>query len=266
MTYPILPVEWESRFFGFPIGSAELPADYSPQLLEESLHRARQRFRLIYLTLMDEGPEQLVMDGVSAPCYDRRITMKKSVSKNVPPLDARVRSYTSSFCSPALERLAIQSGTMTRFKRDPELSAQFERLFLTWINYAVSGELADSIWTWREDGKHIGLVTIRCARRMNPETGHLEREGRIGMLAVDPQFRRRGIGTQLFEACDFWCSSLDIPTAAIVTQKENEPTISLCNKLGFRKTHSETIYHFWSPGWIYDVHRGWLCRNFARTG
>lgn len=266
MTYPISLVEWESRFFGFPIGSVELPADYSSSLLEESLRVARQRYRLIYMTLMDEGPEELLFDDVPAPCYDRRITMKKAVPKNVPHLDPRVRSYTSSFCSPTLERLAIQSGTMTRFKRDPELSTQFERLFLTWINYAVSGELADSIWTWYENGKHIGLVTIRCAKRVHPETGQLEREGRIGMLAVDPQFRRRGIGTQLFEACDFWCSSLDIPTSAIVTQKENAATIALCEKIGFQKTHSESIYHYWSPGWVYDVHRGWLCRGLVKTG
>ncbi len=260
MTYPVSLVEWESRFFGFPVGSVEIPADYSPSLLEESMRIARQRFRVIYMMLQDEGPETLLLDDVPARCYDRRLTMKKAVPDNVPSLDSRVRSYTSTFCTPMLERLAILSGTMTRFSRDPELSTQFERLFLTWINYAVSGGMTDSIWTWYEESQHVGLVTIRCAQRIHPKTGELEKEGRLGMLAVDPKFRRRGIGTQLFEASDFWCSALGIPTASIVTQKDTEATIA-CTQLGFHQTSSETIYHYWSPGWLYDFRRGWLCRK-----
>jgi GNAT superfamily N-acetyltransferase len=150
---------------------------------------------------------------------------------------------------------------MTRFRRDPELSPQFERLYLTWINLAVTKELADSIWTWYENGQHLGLVTIRCAKRINPETGQPEREGRIGMLAVDSHHRGRGIGSGLFGACDYWCSSLDIPVNAIITQKDNEATIDLCEKLGFQKDLESSVYHYWSPGWLYDVHRGWCCQN-----
>jgi GNAT superfamily N-acetyltransferase len=86
----------------------------------------------------------------------------------------------------------------------------------------------------------------------------MEKEGRIGMLSVDSQHRQRGIGTHLFEACDFWCSSLDIPVAAIATQKDNVPVISLCEKLGFQQDHEDAVYHYWSPGWIYDAHRGWI--------
>lgn len=265
MSYPVTLAEWESRFYGFPIGNVELPADYSPDLLEESFRSARSRFRLICVTLLKDGPENLPMSDAPCPCYDRKITFKKSVPRNVRPLDSHVVSYTSTFCNRDLERLAVQSGAMSRFSRDPELSMQFERLFLTWINYCVSGELADSIWTWKESNEHVGLVTIRCAKRINPENGQFEREGRIGMLAVDAAYRRRGIGTQLFEACDFWCSSLGIPQVSLVTQKENDATIALLEKLGFEQTREESVYHYWTPGWVYDVHRGWIRRRLAKV-
>ena len=225
------------------------------------MRAARQRFRLIYMTHLGEGPEQLFFDEVPAQCYDRRQTMKKAVPHNVLEFAPKIVAYKSTFCTPVLERLAILSGTMTRFRRDPELSTQFERLFLTWINYAVSGGLTDNIWTWLEDAKPIGMVTIRCAQRVHPESGELEREGRIGMLAVDPGFRHRGIGRKLLEACDFWCSSLSVPNSTLVTQRDNAATLSLCEKLGFYKTNAETIYHYWSPGWAYDFRRGWLCRH-----
>ena len=260
MTYPLIPVEWESRFFGFPIGNIELPADYSSKSLDESLRRGQKIYRLIYVTLNKIGPAELPTSGAPCLCYDRNLTFKKSVPDNVPSLDTHVKAYTSSFCSKWLERLAVQSGVLTRFKQDPELATQYERLFLTWINYSVTGELADSIWTWREADKHVGLVTIRCVKHQNPDTGALEREGRIGMLAVDRDYRKQGIGTHLFDACDFWCSSLDIPVISIVTQEENEQTTALCEKLGYHLTDEESVYHYWSPGWVYDTRRGWIHR------
>jgi GNAT superfamily N-acetyltransferase len=77
------------------------------------------------------------------------------------------------------------------------------------------------------------------------------------MLAVDAAHRRKGIGTHLINVCDFWCSSLNIPVNALVTQRDNEPTIALCQNLGFRCDRETSVYHYWSPGWIYDTRRGW---------
>ena len=258
MIYPIDPDRWDTQFFGFPIGKLELPYDYAKEELEMTLQEAHTRYRLLFITIHGEGPDSLTLLGDRCPCYVRRLSFRKNVPRNVELFDSCVRAYTSTFCSSTLERLAVQSGTMTQFLQDPELAPHFERLFLTWINYAVTKELADSIWTWHENGQHIGLVTVRCARCVDPETGQMEREGRIGMLSVDAEHRRRGIGTNLIKACDFWCSSLDIPVSAIMTQKENEPTIALCKKLGFKQDHENSVYHYWSPGWIYDVRHGWM--------
>jgi GNAT superfamily N-acetyltransferase len=258
MTYPITPAQWESQFFSFPIGNIELPDRYDKEGLEETLREVHAKFRLVFVSVRGEGPDSLSLLGSRCPCYVRKLFFKKDVPKNIDLFDPCIRAYTSTFCTPALERLAVQSGTMTQFKHDPELAPHFEQLFLTWINFAVTKELADSIWTCYENGRHLGLVTIRSAKRVNPKTGQMEKEGRIGMLAVDAAHRRQGIGTHLIEACDFWCSSLDIPVNALATQKDNEPTIALCKKLGFQQDCETSIYHYWSPGWVYDARRGWI--------
>ncbi|MDR0520818.1 MAG: GNAT family N-acetyltransferase [Planctomycetaceae bacterium] len=261
MTYSIAAAEWDSRFFGFPIGNMEVPGTYSPEMLAETLRAAHTQYRLVTVSIRAECPDTLTIADYVCPCYVRQLSFKKDVQKSTVPVDANIKAYTSTFCSPALERLAIQSGMMTRFRQDPELSPYFEQLFLAWINFAVSKELADSIWTWYENGQHLGLVTIRSAKRLSPQTGQLEKEGRIGMLAVDSQHRRKGIGSRLFDVCEYWCSSLSIPVAAIVTQKDNEPVISLCRQFGFRQDHEDSVYHYWSPGWVYDTRRGWIVRE-----
>jgi len=258
MTYPITPAQWDSQFFSFPIGNVELPREYNKEQLETTLQEAHSKFRLIFVSVSGEGPDSLTLLGDQCPCYVRKLCFKKDVPKNIAwKGEPRIRAYTSTFCTPALERLAVQSGTMTQFRQDPELAPHFEQLFLTWINFAVTKELADSIWTCYEDGKYLGLVTIRSAKQVNLATGQMEKEGRIGMLAVDAEHRRKGIGTSLIGACDYWCSSLNIPFHAIVTQKDNEPTLALCKKLGFKQDRETSVYHYWSPGWVYDARKGW---------
>jgi ribosomal protein S18 acetylase RimI-like enzyme len=258
MSYSVSPVLWESSFFAFPIGRLELPADYSADQLEASLYNNQNKFRLICISLASSGPDSLPVCGGECICFDRRLRLTKPVPHNVVSLDSHVRAYTSTFCSKWLEQLAVQSGQLSRFKRDPELSTHFERLFLTWINYSVSGDFADSIWTWREGSRHVGLVTIRCIRRQVNEHGEFERDGCIELLAVDSQYRRRGIGTHLFDACDFWCSSLAMKNVMLTTQLENEQTIKLCEKIGYKKAEEATVYHYWNSGWVYDTRRGWI--------
>ena len=257
MTYSITPAHWDSQFFSFPIGNVELLRDYSKEDLEATLYEAHTKYRLLFISVSGEGPDLLTLHGNRCPCYARKLFFKKDVPQRVDLFDRHIRAYTSTFCTPALERLAVQSGTMTQFRQDPEIALHFEQLFLTWINFAVSRELADSIWTYHENGQHLGLVTVRSAKHVDPASGQVAKEGRIGMLAVDSAHRRQGIGTELIKACDYWCSSLNIPVNAIATQKDNESSIALCTKLGFQRDRETSIYHYWSPGWIYDIRKGW---------
>ena len=258
MTYPITPARWDSQFFSFPIGNVELPEEYDKKILETTLQEAHKKYRLLFVSVRGEGPETMSLLAHQCPCYVRKLFFKKDVPQLTDSYDSRIRPYTSTFCSPALERLAVQSGMMTQFRLDPVLAPHFEQLFLTWINFAVSKELADSIWTWHENGQHLGLATIRSAKQVDAATGQVEKEGRIGMFAVDSKHRRKGIGTQLIKACDFWCSSLGIPTNALATQKDNESAVALCKHLGFKQDRETAVYHYWSPDWIYDSHKGWI--------
>lgn len=263
MHYQVDRIEWDSSFLGYPVGLLELPPRYDEERFRKLLLEHQRTFRLIFVTLEADGPDTLPTPDAPCICYDRKLVFKKRIAdipKPMPPVDPHIKPYTSPICTKQMEQLAIKSGRHSRFKKDPELSPQYERLFLTWINNSVSGGLADAIWTWREDGRILGLVTIRCAKRIHPGTGVVEREARVGMLSVHDEHRRRGIGTALLDACDFWCDSLGIPCASLITQVDNEAVCALCDKQGYTRETEESVYHYWCPHWGYNPHRGW-CRS-----
>lgn len=257
MIYQIEHHEWDSTFLGYPVGAVRLSGGYDEAKLQATLREAQRHLRLVFVYLEARGPDRLPSPDAPCVCYDRKVVFKKAIPSSPTPVNPHIKAYTSPICTRQMESLAIKSGRHSRFQKDPELSPQYERLFLTWINNSVCSGLSDSIWTWRDQGKILGLMTLRIAKRVHPETGNRERETRVGMLAVHDEYRRQGIGTALLDVCDFWCDSLDIPVASLATQADNEAACALCLKQGYSLSTEESVYHYWSPYWGYNPHRGW---------
>ena len=54
----------------------------------------------------------------------------------------------------------------------------------------------------RENGELVGWALCKSNKLVGPELGRFQNRGGIGGLCVHPQFQRRGIGTQLLQACE----------------------------------------------------------------
>ncbi len=258
MNYTIFPVDWDSRFFGFPVGRINLGSDFSRETLDATLRQGKSEFRLIYVFLKENGPNEI--EGLEAPCvcYDRKLVYEKTVSSIAPELDSRLRLYTETACTKRLETLAVISGQQSRFRKDPLILPFYEQLFLTWINNATLGGTADAIWVWQgDDGKPSGLATTRVVKQTNPQTGQTVKDGRIGMLAVEEKYRGRGVGSSLIKACEYWGISAGLDKTSLAVPADCPAYVRLCDKAGYAAGSEVSVYHFWSPHWAYNPHQGW---------
>lgn len=262
MNYTIFPVEWDTKFFGFPIGRINLTPGFSQEQLAETLKAGKRDFRLIYVFLKDRGPDEI--PGLEAPCvcFDRKRVYEKVLEKSAPELDPRLRLYTESACTKRLEALAVISGYHSRFFKDPKIQPFYEQLFLTWINNSVLGGTADAIWIWKgDDGKPSGLATVRVVRNSDPDSGKITKEARIGMIAVEEKYRGRGAATNLLKACEYWSISLDLSKTSMLAPADIPEYCRICEKAGYSPGTEVSVYHYWTPGWIYNPKFGWRAEH-----
>ncbi len=258
MSYIIFPVEWDTKFFGFPVGRLNLSADFSQDKLNETLRQGKKDYRLIYIFLKEKGPNEFANLEAPCHCYDRKVVFEKETPHTAPELDPRLRLYTETACTKKLEALAVTSGSYSRFRKDPQILPFYEQLFLTWINNSVLGGMADAIWVWLgDDGKPSGLATARCVKQTDPQTGKATRDGRIGMLAVEEKYRRQGVATSLLKACEYWSISLGLETTSLVAPADCDWICNMCKKAGYTAGNEVSVYHYWSPHWNYNPKQGW---------
>ena len=258
MIYTTFPVDWDSRFFGFPVGRINLSPGFSKDALGETLQQGKRDFRLIYVFLKEKGPNEFEGFEVPCVCYDRKLVYEKKISAPAPELDQRLRRYTETACTKRMETLAVISGQQSRFCRDPQIRPFYERLFLTWISNAILGGTSDVNWVWQgDDGKPSGLATVRIVRYTDPQTGQTVKDGRIGMMGVEEKYRGRGVGSSLIQACEYWGLSTGLDQISLSVPAECPAFNRMCEKAGYSPGAEVSVYHSWSPSWEYDPRHGW---------
>jgi ribosomal-protein-alanine N-acetyltransferase len=86
-----------------------------------------------------------------------------------------------------------------------------------------------------EDGQMAGFI----AGDPRPREGW----GWVATLAVDPRYRRRGIGRALLQACE---SRLGVPRSRLTVRISNQTAISMYEKEGYATT--ETWHGYYNDG------------------
>jgi dTDP-4-amino-4,6-dideoxy-D-galactose acyltransferase len=233
-------LEWDSSFFGFPVARIR-PGSLSQEQLGETLHEMRRaEVELAYWFAADSVLSREVAEFHRGFLADRKTTYVADL-RELDPNDfanlEQIEFFQAKIPTPELEELAIESGGMSRFRKDPRMpKGRFEELYRTWIRKSVEGTMARGILIAKDStGAIAGMVTLgeKCGR------------GDIGLLAVTAAARGRKLGRCLVNAAQREFISRGFKYVQVVTQGSNQPACQLYESCGFSVEKVELVFHFW---------------------
>jgi dTDP-4-amino-4,6-dideoxy-D-galactose acyltransferase len=179
------------------------------------------------------SPKEISSNDSRLELMDIKITYSKRVNSGIS--HAFIPEYTGK-SNEQLVDLSIQSGQFSRFKLDPRLNHKFEEFYTLWIENSLSGSFADKVLAAYDEDRVVGVVTLQ---KKDPFTG------KIGIIAVDGNFRGKKIGHKLLESAENYFYELGVKELEVVTQKENKGACNFYEKNGFTVKDIKHVYHFW---------------------
>jgi len=229
-------LEWDSSFFGYPVGKITASAITTTELAALIIAAKNQHIKLLYLFT---DPADATSTGAAtanaAKLVDQKITFHTKINAAV-TVDSHIEQYEAPVPSEQLISLSMQSGLYSRYKIDPGFkNNEFERLYLAWIENSVNKKIADHTFVYKENDQVLGFVTLKARNNT----------GQIGLIAVDENSRGKSIGKKLIAAVMNILFEKNIPDLDVATQIDNEDACNFYKKVGFAGIKTENIYHIW---------------------
>lgn len=216
----IRPLQWDSNFFSSRIGKIDIGNDGDFAIDQEDF----AQFDMVYIF----SPHDLNLD---LPLMDIKITMGKSVklkskANEIKLFDPSVDNYDQ------LLELVYLSGHQSRFLKDSFFGRKkFEKMYQTWINNSLHKEKS-KVLIYRDHGNIAGFVSFYY-NKVNAA---------IELIAVDPSFQGKNIGTKLLTSVESFLSyGFELQVA---TQATNVKARDFYLKNDFEIINKQYIYHF----------------------
>ena len=232
-------LKWDSDFFGYKIGRINIAKPLEFSLLNEAL-KQQTDYRLIYLVIDEKYNTlnlQRELKEVDIKLVDEKVTFQRVVSfKDYNNSFENIELYSPIITTPKLIDLSLQSGIYSRFLLDDNfINDEYRKLYTTWIENSVNGEIADKVIVAYEETEIIGVLTLSFKENYSD----------IGILAVDSNYRGRKIGKRLVERAIFETKRKYFNEIKVVTQNKNVVACHFYKQQDFKIEQLEYIYHIW---------------------
>jgi len=228
-------LEWDSKFFGISIARA-VPAQVDAETCGAMLDWCRsEEIDCLYLLADEDREAMAVLDEAAFSRVDERVTLELQPVPAVASIPGDTRPVRESDIA-ALREIAAVSHTDSRFYNDGHFDRnQCDELYRTWIENSCRG-WADHVVVVERGGGAIGYLSLHLRE---PESAM------IGLIGVDPRFRRQGIGTRLLAGAFAWMSGRSATRLWLATQGRNSASLRFYQDAGFRMTGRSIWYHRW---------------------
>lgn len=229
----LLPLKWDSEFFGTKVGTLYLEnnRDITRQLKQAS----SLGFQLVYIYAREAIGEN-VIGSFLLQDVGGQITYSKDIDNGFCsyPSEPHIHEFLHSSLNDELLQLAFLSGHLSRFWIDPLLPVEcYETMYEIWMKKTLLDRPYSSIYTYQESGINIGLITKQFKNS----------KCFVGLLAVSPGYQGRGIGSKLLRELEYRCSVHNIYNIEVKTQVSNVAANTLYLKNSFCEQDRTFLYH-----------------------
>jgi dTDP-4-amino-4,6-dideoxy-D-galactose acyltransferase len=229
-------LDWDSEFFGLRIARSELAALDAGACARIRAWAEREAVDCVYwLGAADDAASSISAQRAGFLLVDVRVTLRRALGSAPARMPAGVRPSRPEDLA-SLKAIARVSHRDSRFYADPGFERQrCDALYERWIERSCAQTGAAVIVA---DGPEAALGYIAC---------HVEPDGagQIGLVAVAPAARGRGLGATLVEAALAWFGEQGCPAAQVVTQGRNRDAMRMYERCGFLCERVQNWFHLW---------------------
>ena len=210
-------LEWESEFFGSRIGRFTPGGD---QMLPVEV---MQQYHLLQARVSAEDYESLgTLNRLGFRLAEGEASLVMTLRQTARQTGVRIARAGQI---PELRQAAASAFLQSRFRAPWFNEDDCRRFYAQWIENAVNGTFDDQcLVACNAQGQPEGFVSVR-------ETGE---QARIGLLAVLPDARGKGVGQRLLLAAADWGRVRGVTQLHITTQLSNLAAMRLYLRSGAR--------------------------------
>jgi dTDP-4-amino-4,6-dideoxy-D-galactose acyltransferase len=223
-------LSYDSQLFGYKVAEL-ININDKYELLDILRYLKENNYKLCYYFVENDFDEKNKwIESCNGYLIDVKVTLRKSLV-NVDVKDNEIKIYESHYLSDDLISLALQSGSYSRYKRDKLfVNNEFYNLYYDWIRKSV-----DYVLIYENSNKIVGMATIKINMP----------DAVIGLIAVDNNFKGKGIGRKLLQKVDFIAKTNMCEKIIVSTQELNVEALNFYQKNMYEIFSKKYVYHFW---------------------
>jgi len=230
-------LDWDSKFFGFPVGMIKLAIEPDWEKLTFDFKSFSSNYRLLYFITSEKLliPQDF-QKNFNGHFINQRVLYQKATGRSDIKFPAYIHEYENSELTPELVQLAYTSGSFSRFRVDQNMpNGKFKELYKIWIKNSLEKKIADRIFVSAHKNKVTGMVTCKNNNAIC----------NIGLVAVDDPEQGKRTGRYLIQKIEEQAYNDGLVEIRVPTQANNENACVFYEKLGLTPMKITNYYHFW---------------------
>ncbi|NNM60434.1 MAG: GNAT family N-acetyltransferase [Legionellales bacterium] len=228
-------LEFDSTLFGYVVASIKMDEKNFQSLSQIVQKMKLQNVRLAYLQLpsVNEDIAQFIEQN-GGKLVDEKVHIKWQLSSLQAQDTSLVAEYTGEYTD-ELKTLFRQSGVFSRFALDESfVNGEFNKLYDLWGKQALSPELGGKMFIYPMPNGQIAGFAMREYRG---------EQVFFGQMAVDSQFRGKGIGRALLAMVKNSAYLEGCEELHGIVHRINSTALALHKP--YEEVSSSTTFHFW---------------------